>query len=106
MLKGNRFRELRLRDKYTHETLAQALNIGIRMVAKYEAEEADPSSDVISRMAEVFNVSTDYLLGRTDDPTPCAQSSDLTPTERAVLAALRRGDALAAIKTIIAGLDS
>lgn len=106
MLRGDRFRELRLKNKFTHEAMAEALNIAMRMVAKYEAEEADPSSDVISRMAEVFNVSADYLLGRTDDPTPCGQSTDLTPYERAVLAALRRGDALAAMKSIIEGLDN
>ena len=105
MLNGKRFRELRLKNKFTHESLAQALNIAVRMVNKYEAGEADPSSDVVTRMADVFNVSADYLLGRTDDPTPPAHHSDLNPDEQAILAALRRDDPLTAIKLIIQTLD-
>ena len=105
MLQGKRFRELRLKNQYTHESLSQALNIAVRMVGKYEAGEADPSSDVVTRMADVFNVSTDYLLGRTDDPTPPAHHSDLSPDEQAILAALRRDDPLTAIKLIIQTLD-
>jgi len=29
-----------------------------------------PSGDIVAKFADYFNVSTDYLLGRTDDPTP------------------------------------
>src|SRR5262245_7746629 len=98
MFRGDRLRELRLKNFHTHEGTAKLLNINIRMVTRYENNEVAPSADVVIRMADVFNVSADYLLGRTDDPTPCAQTNDLTPAEQEVLAALRRGDRLAAIR--------
>jgi transcriptional regulator with XRE-family HTH domain len=101
MFRGDRVRELRLQNKYTHEAFAKLLNITMRMVTRYETNEVDPAADVVARMADVFHVSADYLLGRTDDPTPCGQVSDLTPAEQEVLAALRRGDRLAAIRAII-----
>lgn len=101
MLQADRLRKLRLEKKYTHESLAEKLSMSIRMVARYESGITDPTGDVITRIADVFNVSTDYLLGRTDDPTPCYQSENLTQKERDVLAALRRGEPLDAIKAIV-----
>jgi transcriptional regulator with XRE-family HTH domain len=101
MLRSDRLRNLRLDKNYTHQQVADLLNIAVRMIARYEAGEVEPSGDVITRMADVFSVSTDYLLGRTDDPTPCYQAGELTDKERAVLAALRRGEPLEAIRLIV-----
>jgi len=101
MLRADRIRNLRLEKNYTHQQVADLLDIAVRMIARYEAGEVEPSGDVVSRMADTFGVSTDYLLGRTDDPTPCYQVSELTPKEQAVLAALRRGEPLEAIRLIV-----
>jgi len=101
MLRSDRLRSLRLKEKYTFEHLAELLELSMRQIARYEAGEADPSSDIVGRIADVFNVSTDYLLGRTDDPTPCSNSESLTEKERDVLAALRRGEPLEAIRAIV-----
>jgi transcriptional regulator with XRE-family HTH domain len=105
MLQADRLRSLRLKHNHTHASLAKALNLNMRQIVRYEAEEADPSSDVVTHMADVFNVSADYLLGRTDDPTPPAHHADLTPAEQAILAALRRDDPLTAIKLIVQTQD-
>jgi transcriptional regulator with XRE-family HTH domain len=102
MLRSDRLRSLRLKEQYTFEQLAELLDLSIRQIARYEAGEADPSGDVVSRMADVFKVSTDYLLGRTDDPKPCYDSEGLTQRELDVLAALRRGEPLEAIRAIVA----
>ncbi len=101
MLRGDRLRSLRLKRNYTQQYLAEILYLNIRQITRYENGEADPSGDVIARMADAFDVSADYLLGRTDDPTPCFQSEDLTFQERAVLSAIRRGEILDAIKAIL-----
>lgn len=101
MLRGERVRALRLEKKYTHQELADKLGMNIRQIARYEAGETDSTGDALVRLAQVFSVSTDYLLGLTDDPTPRYGISDLTPTEQAVLDALRRNDPLAAIKAIV-----
>lgn len=106
MLRSDRLRDLRQSQNITLAQLAKQLNLNIRQIVRYEAGEADPAADVVSRMADVFNVSADYLLGRTDDPTPCAQSADLSPAEQEILAAIRRGDRLAAIRLIASDSDS
>jgi transcriptional regulator with XRE-family HTH domain len=105
MLKADRLRDLRLKNGHTYASLAKALGLNMRQIVRYEAQESDPSSDVVTRMADTFNVSADYLLGRTDDPTPPAHTDELTLSEQAILAALRRDDPLTAIKLIIQTLD-
>lgn len=100
MLRSERLRELRLKANFSQDHLANLLDLKLRQISRYESGENDPAADVISRMADVFNVSADYLLGRTDDPTPCSQSGELTALEQEILAAFRRGDRLAAIRLI------
>lgn len=103
MLRGDRLRDLRLNKQYTHQELADLLDINIRQIARYESGETDPSSDVVSRIAVTFNVSTDYLLGFTDDPIPYAlQERDLTAKEYSVVMAMRNGGTIEAIKVIVA----
>jgi len=105
MLQSDRLRSLRLQKNYTHEYLAERLDLSMRQIARYEAGEADPASDVVSRMADIFDVSSDYLLGRSDDPTPLTKIDNLTAKERAILAALRRNHPLAAIKAIVDDIE-
>lgn len=100
MIRGERVRELRERRGYSREKLAMIINIGVAQVARYERGENDATGDIIERLATLFNVSTDYLLGLTDNPTPSALQG-LNEKESAVLLAWRRGDALEAIKVII-----
>ena len=102
MLQGERLKNLRLQKRLTQDRVAELLETSIRMVARYESGETDPAGDVVARMADIFDVSADYLLGRTDDPTTPYQPKDLTAKEHQILAALRRGDSLEAIKRIVA----
>ena len=37
---------------------------------RYEAGNREPNLSRLCQLADILNVSTDYLLGRTDDPTP------------------------------------
>lgn len=48
--------------------IAQAAEISLRTYQRYESGERLPDTDVLSKLADFFNVSTDYLLGRSDDP--------------------------------------
>jgi transcriptional regulator with XRE-family HTH domain len=102
MLRGERLKALREAKGYTHQQVADLLNLGIAQIWRYEAGKTDPTGDVLTRMAKVFNVSTDCLLGLTDDPAPVGLSeSNLSPKERIVVAALRRGQNYEAIKLIV-----
>lgn len=101
MLRGDRLKSLRTRKGYTHAELAELLDVGTRQIARYESKETDPSSEIVTRIAAVFNVSSDYLLGLTDDPSPALKIDNLTHQERFVIAAMRRGDTVEAIKAIV-----
>lgn len=61
-----------LRKEYgwTQAELANKLNISQQAVSKYEKGERDPDIDVLLRIANIFNVSTDYLLGLSEQRFP------------------------------------
>jgi len=61
------------------------------MIAKYESGTNDPSAKHLSVMADLFGVSSDYLLGRSDDPSGHGIIlPELTEEERALVATYRQ----------------
>lgn len=60
----NRFREIRIRNHLTQKQMAERLGVQKSVVCYYEHGERFPSYDVLLRIASIFHVSTDYLLGR------------------------------------------
>jgi transcriptional regulator with XRE-family HTH domain len=61
---GERIKELRQGRKLTQSILAQRLNVTKSVVSAYENQTAYPSLDVLLGLADIFNVTTDYLLGK------------------------------------------
>lgn len=59
--------ELRKERKMTQEELANVLGISRSALSLYETDKRQPDFQTICRLADFFNVSVDYLLGRTDD---------------------------------------
>ena len=49
------------------EQLARLLGVDRSTISSYESNMRQPSLDTLSRIADVFGVSTDYLLGRTNN---------------------------------------
>ena len=66
----NRIKELRKAQKINQESLASILNVSRATISKYETRFIPLTDETISLLTDYFNVSSDYLLGRTDDPTP------------------------------------
>lgn len=64
---GKRLKELR--GKQTQEKVANELGISRGRYSHYENEHVQPDNDLLQRIADLYNVSVDYLLGRTDDKT-------------------------------------
>ncbi len=60
---SNRLKELRTQSGLTQVQLAQRLGITKSVISFYELSERAPSPDVLIRLAQIFHVSTDYLLG-------------------------------------------
>lgn len=65
-----RIKALRSQYNMTQKELAAKLNLTPKMISFYELSERFPPHDIICKLADIFVVSTDYLLGKTDDPTP------------------------------------
>lgn len=60
---GNRLKELRTKAGLTQKQLANRLGVTASVVSYYELSERSPSPEVLVKLAGIFHVSTDYLLG-------------------------------------------
>lgn len=60
----NRIRDLREDKDLTQSDVAKATGIDQKTLSNYETGKTNPDSYVIIRLAEFFDVSADYLLGR------------------------------------------
>lgn len=65
---SERLYNLRTSKKVTREALAEALNLSYHAISKMEKGQRGPSTEVLHAIADYFDVSTDYLLGITDNP--------------------------------------
>lgn len=63
---ATRMKELRLASGLRQIDVAQALGIGIPTYCRYEYGQREPSPTTLVKMAKLYQVSTDYLLGLTD----------------------------------------
>lgn len=63
---GQRLRELRNRRNLSQRELADMIGVSKSSVNMYERDEREPGFKTLGRIADLFGVSTDYLLGRTD----------------------------------------
>ena len=61
---GELLKSLRQSANLTQKQLGDRLYVSKHMVSYYEHSRRPPSADVLMRIAEVFHVSVDYLLGR------------------------------------------
>lgn len=60
---GTKLKELRLQAGMTQKELAAKLDVTKSVVSYYELSERYPSPEVLIRLANIFHVSSDYLLG-------------------------------------------
>lgn len=63
-----RLKELRLNKKMTLQQMADVLGLTQRNYQRYETGEVDPPTSKTIALADYFDVSLDYLCGRTDKP--------------------------------------
>ena len=62
----NKLKSLRIEKKLTQKQVADRIGLAISAVSSYESGSRYPSYDVLVKLARMFHVSTDYLLGITD----------------------------------------
>jgi DNA-binding XRE family transcriptional regulator len=65
---SERLREIRASKKQTQKALAELLGVSERAYQHYEAGTREPNIASLIALADYFDVSLDYLVGRSDDP--------------------------------------
>ena len=81
-MRGDRLRELREGKKMYQEDLAKKINVSKSTIGMYERNEREPNDETLLRLSSFFDCSTDYLLGRSDDPR-LSEKEDKEADERA-----------------------
>ena len=92
MFTGVKIRELRLEKGLLQKELAEKIHIASNTLSQFESGKANPSYDVLIALADFFEVSTDYLLGREDDfgNVTVYKADTLSEEEQKIIDALRK----------------
>ena len=56
--------ELRIENNLSRAELAEKLNVSVRLISYWENEQRECDFDMLIKIADLFSVSIDYLLGR------------------------------------------
>ena len=70
---AERLREVRNLKHVKQREMAEYLQIGLRSYQNYEGGQREPDFKTLVALADFLDVSTDYLLGRTDRQEPYPQ---------------------------------
>ena len=65
---SQRLYQLRSSKKVSREQLAEALDVSYHSISKMEKAQRAASIEVLYALADYFDVSLDYLVGRSDEP--------------------------------------
>lgn len=83
---GNRIRRLREEKNLKQEQVAVILRVNRKAVSHYENDLREPSFEILIKMAELYHVQTDYLLGI--DNSRMIQAAGLTDKEYSMISDL------------------
>ena len=64
---SKKIKDLRLEKGLKQKDVASAINIATNTLSQFENNKGRPSLEVLSLLADFFEVSVDYLIGREDD---------------------------------------
>ena len=67
MTNGERIKYLREKNGFTQKDIATKLGVEPAAISKYELDMREPNIEALKKLSTIFNVSIDYLLGRTPD---------------------------------------
>lgn len=67
---GDRIKQLREEANMGRAELAQKIGVTYHALSKYETNERQPDYETLKKIANLFNVSTDYLLGHSNIRNP------------------------------------
>ena len=65
---SDRLIQLKIERKLLQKDIAKNVGLALRTYQYYETGQRKPDSDALIALADYYDVSLDYLVGRTDDP--------------------------------------
>ncbi|MGG4447597.1 helix-turn-helix domain-containing protein [Brevibacillus porteri] len=89
---GERLRSLRMEKDMSQEELGETFGVGKVTISGYERGTRTPTFDMLMGFAEFFHVSTDYLLGRTDNRAPVKSLEAMIASSKALNEVLAKMD--------------
>lgn len=80
---ADRLIKLREKNNFSQSFVARQIGVTPALISAYEKQERKPSLDKLIALADVYHVSTDYLLGRTynDDSSKTIQVGHLNDNQ-------------------------
>lgn len=90
-----RLQMLRKDAKISQQKLADAIGVSRSTIAMWESAASQPDNQLLQSLADYFDVSVDYLLGRTDEKSPGQSNSpelDMDSIEYALYGTARELD--------------
>lgn len=90
-LKPERLKEVRNQRKLTLDELSKRTGVDRSQLYRYEHGSSDTTSASLTALARELGVTTDYLVGLSDEPYG-SSNQPLSPDELAILSAYRRAD--------------
>ncbi|MCX7903252.1 MAG: helix-turn-helix domain-containing protein [Caloramator sp.] len=82
---SQRLKELRKEKKLTQTELAKEIGLSKSAIVQYESNKRIPNYEILSKLADFFGVTTDYMIGRTDYKTNIKKLEETLLAYRKVL---------------------
>jgi transcriptional regulator with XRE-family HTH domain len=78
---GQRIKELRKEHNLTQQQFAALLNLNDSTISLYENGKREPEFPTLMKIADNFNVTVDWLLGRTDNKSIAIVENEYVPKD-------------------------
>lgn len=82
---GERLKMIRKQCGLTQKSLANELFVSQQSVWKWEKNESSPNPETIAKMAQIFGVTADYLLGQEKEKPASGETDGLSEEERELI---------------------
>ena len=89
---GSRFKRLRQQHNLTQDAAAKIFHVDKSSISKWENNKNGADNEVIQQIADYFNVSVDYLLGRTEEQKPSTSKVNMKKEVETIAAHLEGKD--------------